>query len=101
MAFEWRDFLLFADELRNEAQESKQRTAIGRAYYYAYNVGFVEAKKQGYRGGGSHKNLWKWCMQHQNLAFVELGDSGNTLYTRRLTVDYVAATPPSLREEVQ
>ncbi len=48
MAFDWRDFFLFAHELRNEKQESKQRSAIGRAYYYIYNAAKIEAKRLGF-----------------------------------------------------
>ncbi len=48
MAFDWREFFLLAHELRNEPAESKQRTAIGRAYYYAYHAAKVEAKKLGF-----------------------------------------------------
>jgi hypothetical protein len=48
MAFDWRDFFLFAHQLRHEQQESIQRTAIGRAYYYAFNVALVEARKLGW-----------------------------------------------------
>lgn len=69
MAFDWREFFLFAHELRHEAAESKQRTAIGRAYYYAYNVARIEAKKLGFdendpssRGMGLHQKLWDWCV---------------------------------------
>ena len=66
MAFDWRELFLFAHELRNEVQESKQRTAIGRAYYYVYNVAKIEAQKLGFsendpslRNMGVHQKLWK------------------------------------------
>jgi len=54
MPFDWRDFLLFAHELRNESLESKRRTSIRRAYYYIYNVALVEAKKLGYPSANFH-----------------------------------------------
>jgi len=94
MAFDWRDFFLFAHELRNEKQESKQRTAIGRAYYYIYNAAKIEAKRLGFdekdpllRNMGLHQRLWTWCLNHQNPDIVTLGDSGNTLKARRTSVD--------------
>lgn len=106
MAFDWRDFLLFAHELRNETQESKQRTAIGRAYYYVYNVGLTEAKKLGYNPNapskvGTHKRLWSWCQAQRNSDIVALGDSGNTLHARRISVDYKSVTQAGLRQDVQ
>ena len=60
MAFDWREFLIFANELRYEADESKQRTSIGRAYYYVYNIALVEATNLGFspHGPGIHKRLW-------------------------------------------
>ncbi len=106
MAFDWREFFLFAHELRNEPQESKQRTAIGRAYYYVYNVALIEAGKLGYNPNfpskaGLHKRLWSWCQSHGNTDIVALGDSGNTLHARRIEADYKPATPASLQQAVQ
>jgi len=79
MAFDWRDFFLFAHELRKELDESKQRTSIGRAYYYAYNAALIEAKKLGFNPNdpslsrfGVHQKLWMWCRQsrpHQSWRF--------------------------------
>jgi len=104
MAFDWREFFLLAHELRNEPAESKQRTAIGRAYYYAYHAAKVEAKKLGFneddpslRNMGLHQRLWRWCLNHNNPDMVTLGDAGNTLKARRTSVDYNALpSPPSL-----
>jgi hypothetical protein len=85
MAFDWRGFFLFAHELRNETDESKRRTSIGRAYYYAYNAALTEAKKLGFSpfaakaSGGVHKRLVEWCQNHSNPDLVILGDAGNTL----------------------
>ena len=106
MPFDWRDFLLFAHELRHETQESKQRTAIGRAYYYVYNVALSEARKLGYNPNaqssvGLHKKLWSWCQAQPSADIVELGDSGSTLHARRISVDYRLATSLGLRNDVQ
>jgi hypothetical protein len=105
MAFDWRDFLLFAHELRNEPEESKQRTSIGRAYYYVYNVAKIEAKKLGFnendpslRKMGQHQRLWSWRQNQTDPFLVSLGDSGNTLKARRTRVDYYSLpSPPSLQ----
>ena len=103
MAFDWREFSIFAHELRNEPAESKRRTAIGRAYYYAYNVAKIEAKKLGFNEsdpslrGGLHQRLWDWCLKHNNPGIVTLEDSGDTLKARRTSADYrTLPSPPSL-----
>jgi hypothetical protein len=106
MAFDWRDFFLFAHELRNETDESKQRTSIGRAYYYAYNAALIVAQKLGFdpnapapkktgkKAPGVHQKLWDWCMsQTGNQHLINLGDSGNTLKGRRTAADYKVAPP--------
>ena len=101
IAFDWREFLLLAHELRHEREESKQRTAIGRAYYYVYNVALTEIQRLGYDprtrmgAGGVHKNLWGWCVQHSNDDIVALGDSGNTLHARRIRADYKLQQSPA------
>jgi hypothetical protein len=108
MAFDWRDFLVFAHELRNEGFESKRRTSIGRAYYYIYNVALIEAKKLGYNPysnshlkGGVHKKLWTWCQSHTDADVVALGVSGSTLHARRISVDYNQPSPASVQQDVQ
>ena len=103
MPFDWRDFLLFAHELRKEAQESKQRTAIGRAYYYVYNAALIEARKLGYNPNTpSHKRLWSWYQAHQaNADVVALGISGITLQARRTSADYNLASLTSLQQDLQ
>jgi hypothetical protein len=108
MAFDWRDFFLFAHELRNETEESKQRTSVGRAYYYAYNAALIEAKKLGFnskspsprnKSAGVHQKLWDWCLsQTGNQDLIDLGDSGNTLKGRRTSVDYNRFPSPALSQ---
>jgi len=89
MAFDWRDFFLFAHEVRNETDEAKQRTSVGRAYYYAYNAALIEAEKLGFKpkaplprnkNAGVHQRLWDWYLsQTGNQDLIDLGDSGNAL----------------------
>lgn len=108
MAFDWRDFFLLAHELRIETEESKQRTSIGRAYYYAYNTALIEAKKLGFnpmassprnKQAGVHQKLWDWYLgQGGNQDLIDLGDSGNTLKGRRTTVDYYRFPFPALSQ---
>ena len=108
MAFDWRDFFLFAHELRNGTEESKQRTSVGRAYYYAYNSALIEARKLGFnpqapsrrgKNVGVHQKLWDWCLsQTGNQALVDLADSGNTLKGRRTSADYHKFPSPALSQ---
>ncbi len=101
MAFDWREFLVLAYELRNDPRESAQRTSIGRAYYYAYNAAKQELTKLGFderdrplQKMGVHQRLWSWCLSHDNPEVNALGDSGNTLKARRTAVDYQAGASP-------
>ncbi len=95
MSFDWREFFILAHDLRNETEECKQRTSIGRAYYYAYNAALNEAKNRGFnpnaRSGkakGVHQKLWRWYQCQGNQDLIALGDSGNTLKGRRTDADY-------------
>ena len=110
MSFDWREFFLLAHQLRNETEEGKQRTSIGRAYYYAYNAALIEAKNRGFnpkarsrRDRGVHQKLWSWYLrQAGNQDLVILGDSGNTLKGRRTDADYhVAPQTPITPQLVQ
>jgi hypothetical protein len=106
MTFDWRDFFLFAHQLRNETEECKQRTSIGRAYYYAYNAALIEARKRGFDpkdpslqriNGGVHQKLWGWYLLQSDQDLLALGDSGNTLKGRRTSADYYSRLPTTLQ----
>jgi hypothetical protein len=44
MAFDWRRYLAFADELAGDPREEMQRSSISRAYYCVYHLGLEYAR---------------------------------------------------------
>ena len=94
MSFDWRDFLIVAHELRNDPREGVQRTSIGRAYYYVYNLGLAKARTLDFRhhGAGMHKQLWRWCESQQDQTIKQMGIKGQRMHSFRIDADYKDAT---------
>jgi hypothetical protein len=105
MPFDWRQFLIVAHELRNDSRESVQRTSLGRAYYYVYNLGLINARRQGYRwirgAGGSHQQLWNWFQNHSDPIIKQMGIEANRMHSKRLDSDYEDARIPNIASEVK
>jgi hypothetical protein len=108
MGFDWREFFALANELKNDARESVRRTCIGRAYYYAFNLGLAKAKADGYnpklsplKRAGEHARLWHWYSVHSDGRFVQLGDMGDTMRARRVEADYKSVQRSLLAQEMQ
>ncbi len=107
MGFDPRGFLRVAHELRHKQDEASLRTAIGRAYYYAYLAALAEASLLGYypswtkSSAGVHRKLWLWLVQSQRQELAELGERGVMLQYRRTTADY--KNPPAVdwRDELE
>lgn len=107
MAFDWRDLFALANELKNDKRESVRRTCIGRAYYYAFNLGLAKAKTDGYdpklsplKRAGEHARLWHWYSGQSDGRFIKLGDIGATLRGRRVDADYKSLLRPMLAQEM-
>ena len=92
MPFDWRDFLVIAHELRNDRREGVQRTCLGRAYYYVYNVGLEMARRMRWSepSHSLHRELWKWCQSHSDMNIKFLGNLGSRMYSLRIDSDYKA-----------
>jgi len=61
-AFDWADYLKLAEELATRTEEHCLRTAISRAYYYAYHLGRERVMNNDFpmvRGGDTHKQVWE------------------------------------------
>jgi hypothetical protein len=105
MAFDWRDFLVVAHEQRNDQREGIQRTSLGRAYYYVYNLGLTKATTQNFsmrRGqGGSHRQLWDWFQKHSDMTIRQMGVEANRMYSNRISADYNDAPIPTAAYEVK
>lgn len=104
MAFDWRDFLVVAHEMRSDPREGIQRTSLGRAYYYVYNLALTQAKARSFRTargqGGSHQQLWSWFQSHTDLRIRQLGIEASRMYANRISADYKDAPIQNLGLEV-
>ena len=103
MPFDWRDFLAVALDLRSDNRESFQRTSLGRAYYYVYNLGLMEAETQNFRvvpGRGMHKQLWDWYQSQNDPIIRQLGIEANRMHATRISADYKAAPIQNIAREV-
>jgi hypothetical protein len=90
MPFDWRDFLIIAHELRQDTRESVQRTCLGRAYYYVYNLGLEMARQMQWPEPrySLHRALWNWCQSHSDMNIKNLGNLGSRMYSLRIASDY-------------
>jgi len=89
--FDWPDFLLLADELSARPEESCLRTAIGRAYYYAYHLARQRVLANGFdisRGGDTHKQIWEKFGNSPEPACKKLYARATTLKEKRQRADY-------------
>ncbi len=103
MQFDWREFLIVAHGLRNDASEGAQRTCLGRAYYYVYNLGITKARATNFVGKmpGLHRQLWDWCQKHQDPIIKQMGVYGLRLHSLRIDADYKETLIPNLAREVR
>ena len=103
MQFDWRDFLEVAHDLRNDKRESVQRTSLGRAYYYVYNLGLIKAKTQNFRTGrgGMHKQLWDWYQSQTDPIIRQMGIEANRMHATRISADYKDASIQDIAREVE
>jgi hypothetical protein len=91
MPFNWREFLIIAHELRNQTSEGAQRTCLGRAYYYVYNLGLGKATELGFTRNprsSVHQQLWDWCQGQTDPDIRQLGITGNRMKSLRVSADY-------------
>jgi hypothetical protein len=94
MPFDWREFLVIAHQLRVDQRESAQRTCLGRAYYYVYNLGLEMAQQMRWPKPqpprSLHKALWNWCQGHSDKNIRQLGILGFRMHSLRIDADYKA-----------
>jgi hypothetical protein len=92
MPFDWREFLIIAHELRTDQRESVQRTCLGRAYYYVYNLGLEMAQQMRWPkpSRSLHKALWDWCQSQPDVNIRQLGTLGSRMHSLRIDSDYRA-----------
>lgn len=91
MAFEWTEFSNLAERLARSADEASQRTAISRAYYFAFHVANDRAIANNYRrpeDGTTHNSLWSHYERNSNAECRRIAFLGKRLHERRVRADY-------------
>jgi hypothetical protein len=93
-AFDWNEFLRLAIKLSNDADEASQRTAISRAYYFAFNMAMRRAVANGYRFaegvGSTHDQLWALYDRNTDAASrcKQIAFLGGRIKRKRVIADY-------------
>jgi hypothetical protein len=106
MPFDWNNYLVLAEELAARADEASKRTAISRAYYFAFNLAFTRAQETAgpfLVGDNSHR----WCWDKYQSTATSTGDrvsgsiwlAGDRMKRRRIKADYKSEMP-RLNDEV-
>ena len=90
MIFDWNDFRVLAEELREREDEAAKRTAIGRLYYAIYwrarnlleDEGFVYRRSE-----QSHQQIWQE-FKFRGRTHRVIGVLGLDLRDNRVEADY-------------
>lgn len=91
MAFDWAEYLSLAEQLSRSNDESSQRTAISRAYYFAFHAARDRASANNYRRSEeetTHNSLWTHYERNNNADCRRIAFLGKRLHTRRVRADY-------------
>jgi len=92
MAFDWIEYLNLATELSTHPDEASQRTAVSRAYYFAYNIAKDRAIANQYsqpEDGSSHDNLWALYNRNSSSdGCKRLALLGGRMKRKRVIADY-------------
>ena len=100
--FTWSDFLGLADELAGRfGDEAAERTAIGRAYYAAFNAARDYLVRTGAsipQAGQAHVLVWDRFHAGPDPVHRRIADRGRNLRKRRGRADYDAVYPQVSRD---
>lgn len=98
MAFDWQEFALFADQIRNDPayqREAGFRAAISRYYYAAHwATRLLLECDSGVQmdTDGIHSGVVRECLHHSNTDMRRVGERLKRLMRRRNRADYEAGT---------
>lgn len=89
-AFDWTDYLTFAQNLDPLQGEATIRAAISRAYYAAYGRACKRLKQKQVEipKRDTHKFVWDQFVNISNADGDNIRDNGFTLKQRRVRADY-------------
>ncbi len=91
--FDWNDFRILAEELRQSKTEAVKRTAISRVYYAVYwkARNFLESEGFAIRQfEGSHIQIWNQYKQKSGQTNKAVGRFGSELHRFRVQADYIS-----------
>ena len=94
--FTWADYLVLAEELSGRTEEHCLRTAIGRAYYYAFHLArqrVIDNEFHITRGEDSHKQVWEKFANSPDFQCKKLYDLAKILKDKRQQADYNESFP--------
>jgi uncharacterized protein (UPF0332 family) len=89
--FDWSQYLRLAEELAKRPEESAQRSALSRAYYYVYHLALQRARANGFTrldGESTHKQLWRNFNDSPEPDCRKLAELAGRLKQKRERADY-------------
>ncbi len=93
MPFEWSAYRTVAETLSLSADEASHRSAISRAYYFAYHQALAHLLEhhnfQYSEGKPAHDQVWRE-FSRKGLSYREISIRGNRLKDYRIEADYRA-----------
>jgi len=98
MSFNWSSYLHLAQELGGRADEAARRSAISRAYYYAFHVANDHLKANRVRldlERSVHERVWRVYIKSSNPQCVKIGTDGYRLKVARRDADYIPDRHPT------
>jgi uncharacterized protein (UPF0332 family) len=109
--FDWVGFINLAEELAKRTDEASLRSAISRAYYYAYHRALSRAVRNGYSrvsDESSHRQLWQFYSAASSQSTCQrIAQMAFRLKDQRQRADYdqefirIADEVPDLLAEVK
>lgn len=96
MSYSWRDYLVFAQNIKADPtspgpKEAALRSAVSRAYYSAYHCALELGEKHGFNRthfGNDHKLIIDFLSQSGNPKFAYLSVMLGRLKEKRTCADY-------------
>ena len=89
--FAWSHFLHLAERLLLTSGEAAERSAISRAYYFAFHSARERALERGLTlvaGEPSHQQVWRFYTESPDIDCKQIGVNGDRLRGRRNKADY-------------
>ena len=89
--FNWSAYQSLATELAKQTEEAALRSAVSRAYYYAYHIARARLMDNGFAllpGQDSHKQVWEKFSSSADFGCRKLAEKAKRLKDKRQTADY-------------